>query len=239
MALGVLITGGSRGIGAAMVKRLTDDGHRVVFTYCKEREKAEKLAAETGATPICANAEDESEVLKSTEKAKEILGQIDVLVNNAAISDFQLFTDISTADWNRFLSVNLTAPFLYARECARGMIGRHFGRIVNISSVWGITGASCEVHYSTTKAGLIGLTRALAKELGPSGITVNCVAPGVIDTEMNAMLDEDTRAELIAQTPLCRFGTPAEIAATVAFLIGDGGEFITGQIISPNGGFLI
>ena len=236
---GALVTGGARGIGAAIVRRLVKDGYAVAFTYQKEHEKARQISLETGALAICADAGDEDAVLKSVKEAEAHLGSIDVLVNNAAISSFRLFTEISREEWDRFLAVNLTAPFLYARECARGMIGRKFGRIVNISSVWGVTGASCEVHYSTTKAGVIGLTKALAKELGPSGITVNCVAPGVIDTDMNAVLDQSTRESLIEETPLCKIGTPEDVAAAVAFLVGTDAAFITGQILSPNGGFLI
>ena len=235
----VLITGGSRGIGAETVRRFAKNGYRVAFVYRQSVEAAEKLARETGALPICADVSCEADVRRAVAEAREALGEIDVLINNAAVSAFSLFTDITTEEWNRLTSVNLNGVFYFCREILPEMIARKSGRIINISSMWGQVGASCEVHYSTAKAAVIGLTRALAKEVGPSGVTVNCIAPGVIDTDMNASLDDEARAALCEETPLCRIGKPADVAACALFLAGEGGDFITGQVIGVNGGFVI
>jgi 3-oxoacyl-[acyl-carrier protein] reductase len=171
------------------------------------------------------------------DEAVKTLGGLDVLVNCAGVAQIKLFTDIDDADWRRMLDTDLSGAFYTCRAAAREMIRNHSGRIVNIGSVWGRVGASCEVHYSAAKSGLRGLTLALAKELGPSGITVNCVEPGVIETEMNAILDENTKAELADETPLCRMGEPREVAEAVFFLAGEGASFITGQCLGVDGGF--
>ena len=174
----VLITGGSRGIGAELVRRFSENGYSVFFTYKKSRDEAESLSKETGARAICADSASEQDVLAAVKIASAD-GDIDCLINNAAISSFSLFTDLTLEEWNEALSVNLTGAFLYSREVARQMIKNKGGSIINISSVWGLVGSSCEVHYSTAKAALIGMTKALAKELGPSYVRVNAIAPGV------------------------------------------------------------
>jgi 3-oxoacyl-[acyl-carrier protein] reductase len=166
-------------------------------------------------------------------------GGIEILVNNAGISQIGLSRDLADAEWHRMLDTNLSSAFYLAREVQNYMIPQGWGRIVNIGSMWGKVGASCEVAYSAAKAGLRGMTMALCKELGPSGITVNCVEPGVIDTEMNAALDEDARRELADATPLCRIGRAAEVAAAVLFLASDEASFITGQCLGVDGGFAV
>ena len=197
------------------------------------------LANETGAIAIRADVSDATLATDATKEAIERLGGIDVLVNNAGIAQIKLFTDITNDDWRQMMDTNLGGAFYVSREAAKTMIAQHFGRIINIGSMWGKTGASCEVHYSASKAGLRGFTMALAKELGPSAITVNCIEPGVIDTEMNAALDDQTRRELCDSTPLCRIGRAEEVAEAVCFLASEGAAFITGQIIGVDGGFAI
>ncbi len=235
----VLINGGSRGIGAACVRLFSSRGDRVAFTYLHSSEAAHALAAETGALALQADSAVEEEVRAAVDAAKRELGEIDVLVNSAALSSFSLFTDLTSEEWTRIFAVNVHGPFYYSHAVLPAMIAKKAGRIINISSMWGVSGASCEVHYSATKAALNGMTRALAREVGPSGITVNAVAPGVIDTEMNSALSQDDKRQLCEETPLCRLGTPLEVAEAVFFLAGDGAAFITGQVIGVNGGFLI
>lgn len=235
----VLITGGSRGIGAACVRAFCQMGDSVAFLYHTNHERAKALSNETGAIAICTDVADAASVTAATKEAIARLGGIDVLVNNAGISQIKLFSDITDEDWCKMIDTNLSGAFYTCREASKFMVSRHAGKIINIGSMWGKTGASCEVHYSASKAGLRGLTLALAKELGPSGITVNCIEPGVIDTEMNAALDESTRQELCESTPLCRIGKAEEVAAVVSFLASDGASFITGQIIGVDGGFAI
>lgn len=235
----VLITGGSRGIGEACVRAFCQKGDSVAFIYRSNHERANALALETGAIAICADVSNATSATAATREAIERLGGIDVLVNNAGIAQIKLFSDITDEDWRRMIDTNLSGAFYTSREASRIMVAQHAGRIINIGSMWGKTGASCEVHYSASKAGLRGLTMALAKELGPSNITVNCIEPGVIDTEMNAALDEATRGELANSTPLCRIGKAEEVAAAVCFLASKEASFITGQIIGVDGGFAI
>ena len=237
--MNVLITGGSRGIGASCVRAFCNRGDRVAFFYKSAAEAATQLATETGALAICADVSDAGSVKDAVAKAEAWMGSIDVLVNNAGIAQIKLFTDLDDADWKRMIDTNLGGAFYVTRAVAKGMIARQSGKIVNIGSMWGKVGASCEVHYSAAKAGLRGLTMALAKELGPSHITVNCIEPGVIDTEMNASLDEETRQSLCEETPLCRIGTPDEVAAAVLFFASDAASFITGQILGVDGGFAV
>lgn len=235
----VLITGGSRGIGAACVRAFCNRGDRVAFIYRSREDAAEALTKQTGADAFRADLSNPTDATRAVEEAIAALGGIDVLVNNAGVAQIKLFTELSDAEWGTMIDTNLSSAFYTAHAAAKVMIAQHSGKIVNVGSMWGKTGASCEVHYSAAKAGLRGLTMALAKELGPSGITVNCVEPGVIDTEMNAALDEATRAELCDQTPLCRIGSPDEVASAISFLASDAASFITGQILGVDGGFAI
>ena len=233
----ILISGGSRGIGAATVRYFAERGDKVAFIYRNADEDARKLAEETNAFTVKADVSDAQSAISAFREATNLLGGIDVLVNCAGIAGFSLFTDISDEDWRRMLDTNLTSAFTLSREAAKVMVSQKSGRIINVGSVWGRMGASCEVHYSASKAGLRGLTQALAKELGPSGITVNCVEPGVIDTDMNSMLDENAIKELAEATPLCRIGKPEEVAAVIGFLASDEASFITGACIPVDGGF--
>lgn len=233
----VLITGGSRGIGAACVKKFSRSGYRVAFIYNRSDCEADALSAEYGALAIKADISDSLKASEAVKKANELLGCIEILINNAGVSSFSLFDEISDTEWRRILGTNLDGTFFVTREAAKIMIRQKYGRIINIGSVWGRCGSSCEVHYSASKAGIRGMTMALAKELGPSGITVNCVEPGVIDTEMNAALGRETVKELADCTPLNRIGKPEDIADAVFFLAGDNASFITGQCLGVDGGF--
>ena len=244
MAQTVLITGGSRGIGRAAARLFAENGCRVAVNYRRSAGKAEELCGElrrAGAQAVAVQADVSvrADVDRMIGQIGEQFGGVDVLVNNAGIAQQKLFTDITPAEWDRMLAVNLTGMFHCCQAVLPHMIHRKSGRIVNLSSMWGVTGGSCEVHYSAAKAGVIGLTKALAKELGPSHITVNCVAPGVIDTDMLAPLSASDRAALAEETPLMRLGTPLEVARAIFFLASDGAAFITGQVLSPNGGLVI
>ncbi len=235
----VLVTGGSRGIGSEIVRLFSKNGYNVAFTYKSSNNEAELLAKETGALAIKADSASESDVISAIDNTISEFGGINCLINNAAVSSFSLFTDITLDDWNNMLSVNLTGAFLYSKYTIADMLKRKSGRIINISSMWGLTGSSCEVHYSAAKAGLIGMTKALAKELGPSGITVNAIAPGVINTDMNSVLSADDREALINDTPLMRIGDPKDIAEAALFLAGEGASFITGEVLNVSGGYVI
>lgn len=235
----VLITGGSRGIGAAMVRLFSENGYNVAFTYKSSETEANALSEETGAIAIKADSRSEEQILSAVGFAEKSIGNIDILINNAAISSFSLFTDITLEDWNGIFSTNVTAAFLYSKAALRGMINKKCGRIINVSSVWGLTGASCEVHYSATKSALIGMTKALAKELAPSGITVNAIAPGVIDTDMNKNISREDMEALLEEIPLGRIANPREVAEAALFLASERASYITGEVINVSGGFYV
>ncbi len=235
----VLITGASGGIGAATARLFAQNGYRVALDYFRSKEAAVSLERELGknAFAVKADVSDSAQVKAMFQSVQQRFGGIDVLINNAGIAEFSLFTDISDEQWHRMFAVNVDGCFYCCREALPYMISQKSGAIINVSSIWGVTGSSCEAHYSAAKAAVIGLTKALAKEVGPSGITVNCIAPGVIDTKMNSGLSDEDIAGLLNETPLQKLGTPFEIAKTALFLSES--AFITGQIISPNGGFMI
>jgi 3-oxoacyl-[acyl-carrier protein] reductase len=235
----VLISGGSRGIGRALVEGLAADGWRVAFLYRENTEAALAVRQACGALPIRCDVSDPNAVREAVAVAVREMGEIDALINNAGVAHFGLSRDLTDADWRRVVDTNLSGAVYLAREVQGGMIRRGEGRILNIGSMWGKVGASCEAAYSASKAALRGLTMALAKELGPSGITVNCIEPGVIDTEMNANLDAQSRAELVEQTPIGRIGTPADVLAAVRFLLSKEAGFITGQCLGVDGGFAV
>ena len=240
----VWITGASRGIGREIARRFAQDGSRLLLQYHRSEEQAAALAEELrsmGAeVMLCRGDVADYEQVKNVALAgQKAFGGIDVLVNNAGIAAQRLFTDITPEEWNRMLAVHVNGAYHCIRCVLPEMIRRQRGKIINISSMWGQVGASCEVHYSTAKAALIGLTKALAKEVGPSNIQVNCVAPGVIDTDMLREFDENDRHALCGETPLMRLGTPKDVAETVAFLASAGADFITGQVIGVNGGFVV
>ena len=235
----VLISGGSRGIGKGLCKVFCEHGYKVAFIYRSNDEAAALVAASTGALAIKADISLPYEAKKAVETAYEYLGGFDILVNNAGISQIKLFTDVSDEEFSSIINTNLGGAFYLTREVAKHMIREHSGRIINIGSMWGKCGASCEVPYSASKAALRGMTMALAKELGPSGITVNCIEPGLIRTEMNSSLDEETIKEICEDTPLMRMGEPEDVASLALFLASDAASFITGQCIGVDGGFAI
>lgn len=242
----VLITGGSRGIGAASVLAFAKAGYRVAFTWHSSDDAARRVVETVQQTvpgstvlAIRADAADSAQVRDAVAQTARELGGPQVLVCNAGIAQQKLFTDLTDEDWRRMMSVDLDGVFYACRAALPGMIREKYGRILCVSSMWGQTGGSCEVHYSAAKAGVIGLCRALAKEEGPSGITVNCVAPGVIDTDMMASFTEEDRAALAEETPVGRLGTAEEIARTLVFLASPDAGYITGQVIGQNGGLVI
>lgn len=235
----VFITGGSRGIGAECVKIFSENGYNVAFSYFKSEKEAFELSKKYGAICFRADSAISFEITEAISKASLHFGKIDVLINNAGISHSALFTDITDEMWKRMLDTNLSGAFYASRAVLPQMISRKSGVILNVSSMWGQVGASCEVHYSAAKAGLIGMTKALAKEVGPSGIRVNCVSPGVIDTDMNAGLSKADLDALKEETPLERIGSATDIAEALLFLAGDKASFITGQDVGINGGLII
>lgn len=230
----VLVTGGSGAIGAAICEELAKDSD-IIFTYNTSADKAAELEAKLHCTAVKCDVSDPEDVKNLRDTVYKSYPKIDVLVNNAGISQIKLFTDITDYEWQNMININLNSAFYVTKAFLPKMISAKSGSIINISSVWGVHGASCEVHYSAAKAGLIGLTKALSKEVGPSGISVNCIAPGVIDTPMNAHLGEDDMKELIEATPLSKIGKPSDIAKLVRYLAES--EFVTGQTIGIDGGF--
>lgn len=229
-----LITGASRGIGAACARALAARDCRVIINFRQSADAAGALAEELGGAAVRADVSDSGAVDAMMAEHRP-----DILICNAGISKTGLIQDTTDADWGALLGVNVSGAFYCCRAAAPHMIRRGGGRIILISSIWGIAGASCEAAYSATKAALIGLTKALAKELGPSGITVNCIAPGVIGTDMNAGHSAQTLAALAGETPLSRLGTPEDVAELAAYLASDGAGFVTGQVIAADGGFIL
>ena len=240
-----LITGASRGIGAATARLFAQEGWSVAVHYNASRAAAEQLAAELAglgvrAVPIQADVADPEQAERLVRETEGALGPLDAVICNAGVAlPQQLLTDTTADQWRRLMSVDLDGMFHTIRAAVPGLVRQKRGAIVTVSSMWGITGGSCETPYSAAKAGVIGLTRALAKELGPSGIRVNCVAPGVIDTAMNGHLTPKDLAALGEETPLCRIGQPVEVAQAIYFLASERASFITGQVLRVDGGMVI
>lgn len=235
----VLITGASRGIGAACARKFAAEGCRVAINYSQSRQQAEALAEELGGIAVRADVADPVQVQKMVDTVLDKFCQLDILVCNAGVSHVGLLSDMTDAEWRRIFAVNVDGVFHCCRAVIPHFVHRKSGRIVTVSSMWGQVGASCEAAYSASKAAVIGLTRALAKELGPSGISANCVAPGVIDTDMNRALSAQDLEALKEETPLERLGTPAHVADAVWFFGGGQSDFITGQVLGVNGGMVI
>lgn len=238
----VLVTGGSRGIGADIVKTLANNGFQVILNYNKSEEQAKKIQFDLSQKQINidifkADISKHIEVTKLVNFCINKYHRIDVLINNAGISQSKVFTEITDMDWNNMLQTNLTSAFYTTKDVLPSMIHNKSGLIINISSIWGLTGASCETHYSVAKAGLDAMTKSLAKELGPSNIRVNGIAPGIIDTAMNSNLSKEEIRNITSEIPLERIGTPHSISKCVEWLIND--DYTTGQIISINGGWYI
>ena len=236
----VLISGGDRGIGAAAARAFWQAGYRVAVLYHTHAEAAAALEKKLpGLLAVQCDVASRASCEVAFHTVEQAVGHVDVLVSNAGIAQQKLFTDITPEEWQHMLDVNLSGAFHLCQLALPGMIRRKAGRILTVSSMWGQTGGSCEVHYSAAKAGLIGLTKALAKEEGPSGITVNCVAPGVIDTDMMAAFTAEDKAALAEETPVGRLGSADEVAQLLVFLAGEGAGYITGQVFGVNGGLVI
>ncbi len=239
-----VITGASRGIGESIARLLAQSGYKVLINYINSEIKALNLAEEIkskgfAAEVYRADVSVRSEVNAMLDFCVKKLGKPHILINNAGIAQSKPFADITANEWQEMLDTNLTGAFNCCQSVLKYMLEAKCGKIINISSIWGMVGASCEVHYSAAKAGVIGLTKALAKELAPSGIQVNCIAPGIIDTDMLGDLSDDEIEALKKETPLGRIGSPLDIASSVLYLADDKNSFITGQVISPNGGYVV
>lgn len=238
----VLITGASGGIGFATAKLFLEEGYRVAMHYFSHGEEVSALAEEVNqlkentTVAIKADLRTEADVLWLFDRVEEALGPVEILVNNAGISSQQLFTDITEEEWDRMFAVHVKGTFFCCKRALPGMIHKKQGSIINVSSMWGQIGGSCEVHYSAAKGAVIAMTKALAMEVAPSGIRVNCVAPGMIDTAMNGHLSQEDREAFLEEIPLGREGTPREVAETILFLASEKSSFFTGQVLSPNGG---
>lgn len=238
-----LVTGGARGIGRAICRALAKDGFKIAINYNNSENDALSLKAElseiTEAEIFKCDVSDSIAVKEMFSEISKALGNVNVLVNNAGIAEQALFTDITDEMWQRMINTNLSSAFYCSREALKTMVNEKYGVIVNIASMWGEVGASMEVHYSTAKAGLIGLTKALAKEVGLSGVRVNAVSPGVVLTDMMSSFSEEDKESLKDETPLNTLGAPEDIADAVSFLVSDKARFVTGQVLSVNGGFVI
>ena len=237
----VLITGGSRGIGAAAVRAFAQAGYRVVLNYHSSEMAAQTIAAEFPDQIMLAQADitDRVQVECMFRRIEAVWGGVDILICNAGIAQQKLFTDLLFDEWHRMLDVHLNGAFHCCQFALPHMIHQKWGRILTVSSMWGQVGGSCEAAYSTAKAGLIGLTKALAKEEGPSGITVNCVAPGVIETDMMAGFSNQVKKDLAEETPLGALGSPEQVADALLFLASERASYITGQVLGVNGGLVI
>lgn len=235
----VLITGASGGIGAATARRFAAEGYRVALHYYKGSAIANQLAEELGGIALQADLGDSAQVGQMVQNLLAQVDTVDALVCTAGIAKQQLFTHTTDQEWRQLFSVNVDGTFFPIRALLPHMIGRKEGRIITMASMWGEVGASCEVAYSATKGAIIAMTKALAKEVGPSGITVNCVSPGVIDTPMNGNLSKEDFISLQEETPLGTIGTPEDIANCIYFLASKQAKFMTGQVLSPNGGLVI
>lgn len=240
----VWITGGSRGIGAACVRVFAHAGWQVGFGYLRAKDEARMLESELreAGFSVCAVRGDmtvRAEVERCARELAAHFGEIHALVCNAGIAQQKMFCDLTDEDWDKMFGTNVKSAFYAIQSVLPGMVHRKAGSIVTVSSVWGVTGASCESHYAASKAALIGLTKSLAQELGPSGIRVNCVAPGVIDTDMNRRHGAETLAGLAEETPLCRIGQPEEVAQSILFLTERSASFVTGQVLGVTGGFAV
>ncbi|MFD0587518.1 elongation factor P 5-aminopentanone reductase [Paenibacillus sp. GCM10027627] len=238
----VLITGGSRGIGAGIAKRFAAEGVNIVLHYLESHERANEtarmcMALGANVMTISADLRSKEQLLRMRDKLDSHNIKPDILVNNGGISHYGMLSDVSEQEWDDVMAVNLKGMFLSSQIFIPHMISQKYGRIINVSSVWGISGAACEVLYSTTKGGMNAFTKALAKELAPSGVTVNAVAPGVVDTPMMDGFNSEEKAALEQEIPVGRFGSADEIASLVYFLALPESSYITGQIISPNGGW--
>ncbi len=233
-----IVTGGSRGIGRATAELLTLNGYKVYFTYSSENTDTDALITGfSSMIPVKCDVSDEQAMSLLFSRIADESGRLDIAVCSAGVSLFGQFTDLTSKEWDEIFAINTRGVFLTAKYSASAMLKKHYGSIITVSSIWGQTGASCEAAYSASKAAVIGFTKAIAKELAPSGITANCICPGVIDTAMNSALDDNTISALCEEIPLGRIGTPHEVAKAIFDIATN--PYITGQVLSVNGGMYI